>query len=156
MATATFQDQHWQSRFASMGDEAEAVFESVYEHGFTRYGLDRPPIAVGKLPLKLRYTPDYHTSAGLVEVQGFGQQQLIKVKVEKLTALEMWQQDAPVRLFFFDKTHSACALQPLAEFTRNVYAHAALDRFPEGKPFFFLDAADLEVTWTRVDTPAKS
>ena len=53
-----------------MGDDSEAAFERN-SGGWSRYGLNRPPFPVGRLPLSVRYTPDYIWEGhNFVEVQG--------------------------------------------------------------------------------------
>lgn len=84
-----------------MGDTSEHVFEDV-ETGWVRYGLRRPKLNVAKLPLKIRYTPDYLQADRLVEVQAFGRDGYLKVKVEKATALTLWNHDHPVDMFLWD------------------------------------------------------
>ena len=86
----TFSDRSFNQRFYEMGDLAEGRFEDWSEHNFVRYGLNRPPLAMWKLPPRVRYTPDYLTSHNLVEVQGFGKKQIIHMKPDKWEALLWW------------------------------------------------------------------
>jgi hypothetical protein len=90
-----------------MGDEAESQFERLHNRGFVRYGLDRPPIQMWKLPPLIRYTPDYLCTDGLYEVQGCGQDGLIKLKLEKLDALKRWNTLCPTNLWLWDKANKA-------------------------------------------------
>jgi len=85
-----FADQSFNKRLNNMGDLAEGVFEEWCGTNFARYGLNRPPIAMWKLPAKIRYTPDYITSDYLVEVQGFGRKQVVHMKLDKWDALLWW------------------------------------------------------------------
>src|SRR6266498_2550714 len=95
----SFRDQDWQARYQGMGDLAEGAFEEVHQYGFVRWGLDRPPIQVHKLPKRIRFAPDYLTTHSFVEVQGFGKDQVIKLKLDKYDALRWWNVLHPVDLF---------------------------------------------------------
>jgi hypothetical protein len=145
----SFKDQSWNSRFAQMGDQAEAQFvdwmENVVKAGYVRFGLDRPPIAVHMLPLKLRYTPDFLTSKRLYEVKGFGRDRIAKIKIENHDALEAWASDMPTRIFFYNSTdHMA--------WTTNIvglpWHELDVASFPEGKDYF-------QVTYEWLDTHGK-
>lgn len=105
---SSFKNQGWSARFGAMGDQAEAQFEawaSSQGIGYVRFGLDRPPVHVPSLPVFIRYTPDYLTAKAFYEVQGFGRDQLLKVKTEKLNALDTWDTHHDVKLFTFDATN---------------------------------------------------
>jgi hypothetical protein len=148
-----FHEKKWSQRFGAMGDEAEAVFESVWPRGFARYGLNRPPIQVAALPLKLRYTPDYITSTGLVEVQGFGRDGMFRFKVEKYRSLVQWAADWAVDVFLWDKTkkqHTTVALEDIEA----ILASAQAGVYPEGKPYWKIPAASLDTEWTSFDPEA--
>lgn len=103
---ATFSTQTFSQRFQAMGDEAEGVFEAVYPEGFVKYGLSRPPIHLASVPPFIRFTPDYLTAKGLVEVQGLGRDRTFKLKISKWTALEEWASHFRVDLFVWDRTDS--------------------------------------------------
>ena len=85
-----FHEGSMETRYKSMGDEAESHFEAN-NTGFVRFGLQRPPFYVHKLPYTFRHTPDYLQVAPtrLVEVMGMGRTPL-KLKLDKLTALQWW------------------------------------------------------------------
>lgn len=142
----SFKDQPWSARFAQMGDQAEGIFERVYPLGFARFGLRRPPIQVGKLPLKLRYAPDYITTSSLIEVQGFADD-TVKVKTEKHLALQLWDQDMPVQLFLYDSRNERHGLTPIAQLTHDIFTHGTIARFPEGKPYWAIPAETMEMQW---------
>lgn len=102
----TYRNKKWENRIGTLGDPAESAFEdwaSISDYGFVRYGLNRPPIDMRMVPEKIRYTPDYLTNFGLVEVQGCGRDQLFKFKHEKLVALQSWNNDCPVSLWLYDQ-----------------------------------------------------
>lgn len=144
----SFKDQSWGNRFNAMGDEAENQFEewaTASKVGFCRYGLDRPPIQVGRLPHFVRFTPDYLMTKRFVEVQGFGRDQLFKLKDEKLVALEQWSKVHPVSLFAWNRTNQTRLMVDLGELTALVINdEVPMGKFPEGKPYFEFSAAILE------------
>lgn len=112
----SFRNQPWSQREGVLGDEAEQQFEqwaSESKVGFARYGLNRPPIQVHRLPAMIRYTPDYLMTKRLVEVQGLGRDQRFKIKHEKFDALEAWQDVHPVDLFVWDRTNKRRWMIPL-------------------------------------------
>lgn len=139
----SFRDQDFQARFAGMGDKAEREFERVMREdrrlGFVRTGLERPPIQVHRLPKHVRYLPDYLTSRCWVEVQGFGQDQIVKVKLDKLEALAWWNQEHPVELFLYDSHNHRWGQYPLA-LVQALTAHAEIRQFHEGKHYYAIEA----------------
>lgn len=141
----TFKDQSFSKRFEAMGDEAEGVFEAVCTEqlklGWARYGLNRPPIQMHRLPARVRYTPDYLLSSRFMEVQGCGRDQVFKLKFDKAGALHWWNDLLPVELFLWDSMIKRWCIVKLADLdglagTR----HCVLATFPEGKPYFAYDA----------------
>lgn len=104
MTIVAFRDRPFGERFASMGDRAELVCEEVFGlvgRPFQRFGLLRPPFPMGKLGPFVRYTPDYITSDALVECQGLGKDGVVKVKRDKLQALQSWDLYHRVELFLW-------------------------------------------------------
>lgn len=139
-----FKDQSFNHRLGAMGDEAESVFEAAYPNGYVRTGLCRPPIQVHALPIQVRYIPDYLTSNGWVEVQGFGRDQTVKLKMEKYQALIWWSWLWPVSLFLWDKTNKRYTILELSALPLE---HANMDVFPEGKEYLAIPA-DAFDGWT--------
>lgn len=143
----TFKDQTWHARVGVLGDEAETVFEQWCEENktnFIRYGLNRPPLSVGMLPKRVRYTPDYLTSHCFYEVQGCGADQTIKLKIEKLNSLKWWNDLMEVKLFFWNnktQTHCIVTLDQIDELLNSL--SVVLDSFAEGKAYFAFKWADL-------------
>lgn len=144
MGTA-FKDKDFAHRFTAMGDEAEGIFEATTDKGFARYGLNRPPIGLGDVPEMIRYTPDYLQHDRLVEVQGIGADRTIKLKVDKYTALMQWNQIFPTWLFVWDRIERTYTEFPIDGFPILL---ADLAAFPEGKPYFALQAEALPFLWT--------
>ena len=140
----SFKEGSWEQRFAKLGDEAERAFEDwaeVTKRGFTRFGLERPPIAMHRLPARIRYAPDYLTSKSFIECQGFGKDQLVKMKVDKAGCLHWWSDLHPVDLFLWDSTNQRSILVTLDRFDQLLcHPEAVLNHFAEGKPYFQLPA----------------
>lgn len=142
-----FRDRSWGSRFQEMGDEAEQKFEENIGRGFARFGMNRPPIQVSMLPLKLRYTPDYMCSNGLYEVQGCGADGTLKLKEEKLQALVKWNDDFMTNLWVYDKTNNLYSCIAIPVIVLNV-DDLNYNYFPEGKKYFELPISWKHWTWT--------
>lgn len=142
----SFKDAGWARRYASMGDEAEAVFEAVYPQGWVRFGLDRPPLRMYDLPAKIRYCPDYLTSKGFVEVQGLGRDRTVKVKHDKLDAMEQWHEEFRCDLFLWDRTKERFGFVRLTDLQDAIAAgKATTEHFPEGKAYFAFNVDDAPV-----------
>lgn len=102
----TFKDQVWEDRVEILGDPAENQFQEYAARralGCVKYGLDRPPVDLSRIPAYVRYTPDFLTDIGLVEVQGCGRDQLFKFKHDKLMALRQWQRHCHVSLWLWNE-----------------------------------------------------
>lgn len=148
----SFKDRAFTERLLTLGDEAEGIFESVYSHGFVKYGLSRPPINLATVPPFVRYTPDYLTSKGLVEVQGFGKDRTFKIKHDKLEALIEWHEWFRVDLFVWDSWNGEYGWIRLFDL---IVEDAEIRHFPEGKPYFAWQAKDLPVIeWCSYGTGA--
>lgn len=122
----------------SMGDEAETKFEELHPSGFVRFGLNRPPISMGMLPPSIRYTPDYLTSHGLVEVQGVGRDRILKLKIDKAMALQQWHQMFKLQMFVWDTTRQEAKYMDW-ETLWGLLPSMPIDHFPEGKPYWQLN-----------------
>lgn len=146
----SFRDRPIAQRWKAMGDEAEAVFERVYEQvvgqKFVRFGFDRAPINVARLSTHVRYSPDYCTARGLVEVQGFGSDQTFKLKLDKLDALVEWSNYDDVHVFIYDSKFDEYAWCRLFELKLALQRHADVRSFPEGKRYYALPKALLPTT----------
>ncbi len=149
---SAFKDQSWEQRFGAMGDEAEGHFEQyateTLKLGFTRYGLNRPPLKMASLPARVRYTPDYLMSRCFVEVQGLGRDQKFKLKRDKLGALHWWHdlrvdQFDGVCLYVWDSHNQRECMLPLLRLDQAIDQHGSLNSFPEGKSYFELPADEV-------------
>lgn len=99
-----FNERPFADRMSAMGDEAEQAFEQVWRGAWDRFGFNRPRSGVKGMSLRVRYTPDYKVSGGLVECQGFGRDRLLKIKEEKARALRLWAKEDRLRFFIWDRT----------------------------------------------------
>ncbi len=143
---AQFHEQSFARRFGQMGDEAEKVFEAVYPQGFARFGLNRPPINLTNIPPFVRFMPDYLTAKGLVEVQGFGTDQIAKFKVQKLDVLRQWHRLFRVDFFLWDRTNLRYGWLRLNDLEEAMpWIHAELRSFHEGNQYWAIPAANLPV-----------
>ncbi len=139
----TFSKEPFQRRLQTMGDIAERAFEETCQSKYTRYGLNRPPINMGSLSPKIRYTPDYLMSNHLVEVQGLGSDQVFKLKIEKLDALTWWNKAHPVIMFVYDSKNKRTAYIEYKNLKR-LCKNADVRSFPEGKEYYAVPA---ELIW---------
>lgn len=149
----SFKDRSFSQRIkqGGMGDMAEAVFENVYPLAWDRYGWDRPSTPMQGMVAFIRYTPDYMTFHGPVEVQGFGGDQTIKIKLDKLDALCDWDLKQETRLFLFDSKNSRHATITIANLVQMVRTKQVEVRsFPEGKEYYAIPASLVD-GWTHYD-----
>ena len=110
----SYHEQSFAGRFGSMGDEAEGRYIELHPNS-VRYGLNRPPIGLGKVPAMIRYTPDYLQHDRLVECMGIGRDGILKLKLEKLHAMEQWNMVFPVFLFVWDSNEKRYTTIPLRD-----------------------------------------
>lgn len=100
-----FHKQQWPTRYRTMGDTAEKVFETVAPISFARLGWNRPQVSMKRMSLMLRQMPDYYVSSGhLVEVMGCGRDDILKLKVVKYEALKAWNRVQPLALFVYSSS----------------------------------------------------
>lgn len=135
----SFKDERWSQREQSLGDEAEGHFVewcNAQPLGYVRSGLDRPPLQMWKLPARIRYTPDFLLTKCYVEVQGFGRDQLYKMKFEKLMALHYWNALHPVSLYVWDSHYQRECFIGLTDFD-NILGEPGVTqgKFSEGKAY---------------------
>ena len=136
----SFADKPFGVRIQTMGDIAERKFEEESAVKWVRYGLCRPPINMAMLPPQLRYTPDYLTSQGLIEVQGLGQDQILKVKHDKLEALRWWSRVHPVFMFIYDSHKDRYSMLSLKDLTKRCKLSETKE-FPACNPYFAIKSS---------------
>lgn len=159
-----FHERPMNERWLKMDDEAMAVFEAVWPKNWIRYGLDRAPISTKKWPDKWVMKPDCADSDGLIEVQGFGKDRLLKIKDRKRAALTDWYWDlqeadntqASLRFFVWDRFASCWTVQDwsvIDVLLDTPYLRAA---YHEGNTYGALHADQLaDWTWTRHEPPKR-
>lgn len=137
-----FHEQQFTQRIHKMGDEAEARFESEYENGWERFGLNRPNVNVSMLPVMVRHAPDYVTSHGFVEVMGVGRDRILKLKIDKALALQQWHQIFPVRLFVWDSKKKKTRILEWTELWPSL-PNYPIEQFAEGKAYWAVNVDEL-------------
>ena len=103
----SYREAPWSARFASLGDEAEGVFEAVLPLGkVQRFGWRRPDVPMTNMGARVRHMPDYYAASGyLVEVMGLGRDGILKLKLDKWDALKWWNQSGnKVALFVWNSS----------------------------------------------------
>lgn len=102
MSNRMFASQPWTERIETLGDPAEGAFmrwANRTGEPAVRYGLNRPPVDMRRVPAFIRYSPDFLADRGLVEVQGCGHDGTFKFKHDKLWAISEW--DAHLVVYWF-------------------------------------------------------
>ena len=133
-----FNQQDFGQRFGAMGDEAEGVFESTHTGKYVRYGLNRPPVSMSMIPPFIRYTPDYLTSHGLVEVQGVGKDRKLKLKLDKAESLNEWHKQFKLTFFVWDTTLKQSTYIDWDDLWA-ILPSMPIETFPEGKQYWSID-----------------
>jgi hypothetical protein len=129
-----FHQQNFNSRFGTMGDPAESVFDDMYPKHH-KLGLNRPPFSMQGMNAAMRYLPDRMTRKAFVEVMGIGRDRLLKLKDEKLQALFEWRQLGPVHLFVWDQQANTTYEAPIEEWAEAITNLGTDGTFSEGKTF---------------------
>jgi len=133
-----FHEAHFNNRFKTMGDPAEQLFDTIYPKHH-KLGLNRPPFFMGGMPLALRYTPDRLLRDRTVECMGVGRDRKLKLKHEKLLALQTWMLLGPVSLFVNDSYKRQWYEADLTEWEEQIAAHAEHGTFTnDGKTYHAL------------------
>jgi len=130
----TYRDGSFNQRFGAMGDQAEEAFDKVFPQHH-KLGLNRPPFSMKGMPATLRYTPDRLTSKGFTEVMGVGADQTLKIKHEKLEALDVWQKLGVVYFFVYDSHNDRWWHAAMHDWNRVLALHATEGAFKEGKTY---------------------
>ncbi|MGA0710171.1 MAG: hypothetical protein ACO3O7_05735 [Ilumatobacteraceae bacterium] len=120
-----------------MGDTAEAAFDRVYPKHH-KLGLNRPSFSMAGMDVRLRYTPDRMVRSGFVEVMAIGHDNTLKIKHEKLDALKVWSDLAPVDLFVYHKPKNLYWQSPIEMWDAEITSHGVEGEFEDGKKFFGL------------------
>lgn len=147
----SFRNQSFANRHETMGDIAEAVFDDVYDEQVHDFGLNRfwkngKRLYMNDMSVAMRYMPDRMTKDRIFEVMGFGRDQTLKVKFEKLQALRRWVAIGPVWLFIYDSANERYWEFTLEALDHAILQHGAAAAFPEGKEYWGIKAEHLPST----------
>jgi hypothetical protein len=136
-----YNKQSFSKRFAKMGDQAEAACDVVYPKSH-ELGLNRPKFFMGGMPATMRQTPDRMLRDRLIECMGVGRDRKLKLKLDKLDVLEVWNEHiGPVWLFVWDSHKQQYYEAPIAQWRDQVRAHGIARTFEnDGKAYHELDA----------------
>lgn len=141
-------------RFGMMGDISEKVFEKVFPQHH-RLGLNRPNLHTQSLPYIMRFTPDYLTIDGMVEVMGIGRDKTLKFKIEKMNNLVRWSTLCPVFLFIYDSSRKKYWYGPLDDWYTACTAFGELDHFPDNnQPYLRLHSDNFPFEGIKYVEPA--
>lgn len=133
---ANYRDRTFSDRLPFMGDEAEGVFEEVWEIAWERYGFNRPRPPMKEWSDFTKYTPDYIDRHGPIECQGFGRDRVLKIKDEKRSALQEWQKKEPkLRFFIWDTTEQRWACVSWRVVDKLLSTPHLTGAYPEGTTF---------------------
>lgn len=138
-----FHQQSFQNRLATMGDIAEGEFDRVYEGKVHNFGLNRvwvngDNLYMNDMTVPMRYMPDRMTRDKIFEVMGCGRDQTLKLKVEKIQALQAWDDIGPTWLFVYDSSNHRYWEAPINLWVQAVGFYGELRTFPEGKEYWAL------------------
>lgn len=133
------------SRFAQMGDAAEGIYDELNPRHH-KLGLNRPPFSMAQMDPMLRYLPDRMEREAFVEVMGIGRDKTLKLKIEKIAALLMWQVIADVDLFVSSSASGATWRAPIEDWLTACIAYGEVSMFPEGKAFVALHSDHFPTT----------
>jgi len=144
----SFSEKSWDQRVGTLGDIAEGIFEEVAPLGkHLRYGFNRPPFKLTRIPEYIKHTPDYVTGTGhLVEVMGCGRDNIVKLKLTKWEALKTWNKNADVVLFLWNSSTEEWSLIQWGELRKLVSKarKAGVEAFDDGNEYFAIPWDDLE------------
>lgn len=135
-----FHERPFPARFAAMGDRAESAFEALHPNAH-RLGLNRPALNMSKMTVTMRYTPDYMTEAGAYEIMGFSSRgnASLKLKCEKLDALQAWGMIMPVYLWVYDSAKNRYWQAPVRTWADLCYTYGERLFFPDNmRPYWNL------------------
>ena len=135
----SFSEKTWDQRVGTLGDIAEGIFEEVAPLGsHLRFGFNRPPFKLTRIPEYIKHTPDYVTGTGhLVEVMGCGRDNVVKLKLTKWEALKTWNKNANVVLFLWNSSTSEWSLIQWDELQKLVTKarKAGVEAFDDGNEY---------------------
>ena len=145
----TFHSQPFEARFSTLGDIAEGVFEEVWPYPFERSGIKRPKVRASVIPPFVRAAPDYYDKDGFIEVMGFGEDQVIKLKDQKHEVLLEWERYWTVRIFLWDSSNKQWSIAPLRDVEVVIIHDGWSSSFHDGNTYNAIAASDWPAPWWR-------
>lgn len=135
-----FHQRNWNARVTQMGDAAENVCDLVHGGRTHALGLNRVwqngvGLTLNQMTNAMRYTPDRMTIDGFVECMGVGRDRKLKIKVEKLDALDQWSKIGPTRLGVYDQHDNVWYEADIHDWLWACNSHGLYRNFPEGKQY---------------------
>ena len=140
-------------RKGGMGDEAESVFEEVHKDKWVRFGFNRPPFRMTHLSSFVRHTPDYCDARGLWDCMGLGRDGILKLKVEKMAALQTWAHHQPTGLFVWNSALGEYAYITMNQLDDLIFGESGIAEvraFNDGNEYYPIKWADVENRVVRV------
>lgn len=135
-----YYERPFAARYGVMGDKAESAFAALQPKAH-RLGLNRPSLNMSKMAATMRYTPDYMTEDGAYEIMGFSSRgnASLKLKCEKLDALQAWAMLMPTVLWVYDSAKHRYWSAPIAVWADACYQHGERLFFPDNmRPYWNL------------------
>src|SRR3990167_4517829 len=145
----------FRKRYSLMGDISEDRF-GIYciLNGIKniRFGFNRPDFAkFYNLPLALKHMPDRLIEVGndhyFVEVKGCGQDALIKIKKEDLTALGFWNNLLPVNFAVYDSSLNSLHYGTTLEEVEKMKTECEVKQFDDNRKEYYLFKKEMFREW---------
>jgi hypothetical protein len=138
-----FHQRNFNDRLTLMGDPAEQACDIAYGWRTHKLGLDRVwqnevGLTMSQMTASMRYTPDRLTINSFVECMGIGRDKTLKIKTEKVHALQAWAMLGPTKLFVYDQPQNAYYEADIGAWEKACLDNAELKMFPEGKEYWAL------------------
>jgi len=140
---SAFHQKNWTQRVTQMGDQAENACDLVH-HGKTHtLGLNRiwqngDGLYLNDMTDAMRYTPDRLSRWCFIECMGIGRDNTLKIKQEKLEALNKWSKLGPTELFVYSSAKNVWWQDATHTWQDAAQTHGELLTFPEGKHYWAL------------------
>jgi hypothetical protein len=133
-----------------MGDLAEGAFLVCHPQAH-RLGFNRPSLNFRKMNARIRYTPDFLMEDGAYEVMGFASRgnNVLKLKLEKLTALIQWDLVIPTMLWVHDSSTKTAFCAPINWWAEACHDHGEIKRFKDNNRAYWELPAEHFPNWDR-------
>jgi len=148
----SFKDQGFGERWQVMGDPAENAYRRRNPNA-VRTGLDRAKTTKGLTAFE-RYEPDFRKEPNhleRVECMGIGQDQTLKIKLDKMYALVQWDGMEETELYVWDSHKKRDTIGRFEGWFKALAQYGVYAVFPEGKPYLELHARYFPYGWTKAE-----